>query len=419
MKKLMIFIIISAVLSGCTAEIPTETSVTTLVSAAEASAENVKIADGEALYKAEYEEAIKQRNISKDITFSGIEKTKDIRYGNLLQNLKSTSLPGLVCPDKENDILYFTNLNENETLCKYENGKVTELLPVTAKSINLWDGYLYYICDSENPVGIPRYNTNEFRVWYTGDIYRYNLETAENELLIETDAYNLIVSDYGLDFSAGENYSCEKYTFGTSERYYHADFDGENIAESGFYPIIDEYLGIYYGENKLEAQDGAFVFRNTETNDFAEFISRTETCDCAMISGDSFYYCPNFKNYRLNEKGNIVSRNALTVINLLTGECIEYENLGFTTDYAVLGDKIYICGGLNFTVIENGRKKPMLTELHGINDGRHEFAALYTDGETLYAADDRKGIYIVEPNSHETGLVYYEIGEKNRTEVEK
>ena len=28
----------------------------------------------------------------------------------------------------------------------------------------------------------------------------------------------------------------------------------------------------------------------------------------------------------------------------------------------------------------------------------------------MYAADDRKGIYIVEPNDTQTGLRYYDIG---------
>lgn len=423
MKKITALIIFTAFITSCNAseepaavtETPAVTSVTTIVSTA--IAENKT--DGEALYEAEYAEAVRQRDISSDVRFTGIEKTTDIKYGNLLQNLKNTALPGLICPDNENGILYFTNLSENETLCKLEDGVITELLPVTAKAINLWDGFLYYICDTESPTEIPRNSTGEFRVKYTGDIYRYDIETGENELLIQTNAYNLIVSDFGLDFSAGENYSCEKYTFGTSERYYHADFDGSSITETGTFPIIDDYLGIYYGENRLEANDGAFVLRNTDTGSLTELISRKETCDSAVIAEDVFYYRPNFKNYRLNEKGNTVSRNALTAINLITGEITEYDNLGFTTDYAVIDGRIYMCNGLNFILLENGQKKPMLLELHGMNDGRHEFIALYTDGKTLYAADDRLGIYVVEPTPYGNGLEYYEIGGSSAYEEEK
>ncbi len=168
-----------------------------------------------------------------------VKKTGEVRFGNLLQNCTSITLPGLVCPDTENDILYFTNLSDGETLCKLENVAVTELLPVTAKSINLWDGYLYYICDSDNPVGIPRNkSTMEFRIAYTGDIYRCNISTGENELLIKTDAYTLIVSDNSLDYSARRNYSCEKITCEQDMRCYHADFDGGNVVENPAYPII-------------------------------------------------------------------------------------------------------------------------------------------------------------------------------------
>ncbi len=80
------------------------------------------------------------------------------------------------------------------------------------------------------------------------------------------------------------------------------------------------------------------------------------------------------------------------------------------TDYAIIGDTAYVCGGLNFSVFRDGRQLPGGLELHGFSDSMHEFIALYTDGETLYAADDRKGIYIVEPNDTQTGLRYYEIG---------
>ncbi len=78
-----------------------------------------------------------------------------------------------------------------------------------------------------------------------------------------------------------------------------------------------------------------------------------------------------------------------------------------------------MCNGLNFILLENGKKKPMLLELHGMNDGRHEFIALYTDGKTLYAADDRLGIYVVEPTPYGNGLEYYEIGGSSAYEEEK
>ncbi|MDE7192326.1 MAG: DUF5050 domain-containing protein, partial [Oscillospiraceae bacterium] len=365
--------------------------------------------DGETLFLAEYNEAVRQRDISKEVEYVPVKKSSEVRYGNLPQNFTSETLPGLVCPDTENDILYFTNLSDKETLCKLENGIVTELLPVTAKSINLWNGYLYYICDSDNMTGIPRNRTGEFRIAYTGDIFRYNISTGENELLIETNAYTLIVSDNGLDYSAGRNYSYEKLAYNKDRRLYHADFDGGNIIENPVYPVIDSFLGIYYGEYRLEAADGAIMLRSTKTDEVSPLLSRSETVDAAALVGDILYYCPNFRNYRLNFPENVVSRNELCGIDLSTGEKFSAGEFNFMTDYAVVGGKAYLCSGVNFNVFENGMTRSAIMELHGFTDGTHEFAALYTDGERLYAADDRKGIYNIEEN--ETGgLIYYEIG---------
>lgn len=365
--------------------------------------------NGTELYEAEYAEARRQQDISQPVEYLPVAKTKDVRYGNLPQNLTSDILPGLVCPDAETGTLYFTNLSDGETLCKLENGVITEILPVTAKSINLWDGSLYYICDTENPVGIPKFN-GEFRTAYTGDIYRYDLATGETTLLIETDAYRLVVSEYGLDWSAGVNYSCEKYTFGTSEHYYHADIDGGNITENAEFPIIDDWLGLYYGDYQTETADGAIVLRDMQSGETVPVLSHAETLDYSAIVGDILYYCPNFRNYRMNESGNIVSKNTLCGIDLSTGESFTVAKTAYMTDYAIVGDTAYICGGLNFSVYRDGNQLSGRLELHGFNDSKHEFIALYTDGENLYAADDRKGIYIVEPNDTQTGLRYYDIG---------
>ena len=80
----------------------------------------------------------------------------------------------------------------------------------------------------------------------------------------------------------------------------------------------------------------------------------------------------------------------------------------------MINDTVYICSGLNFSVYQDGKQQPGNLELHGFNDATHEFIALYTDGEKLYAADDRKGIYIIEQNDTETGLRYYNIGGEPR-----
>ena len=159
-----------------------------------------------------------------------------------------------------------------------------------------------------------------------------------------------MVSEYGLDWSAGVNYSCEKYTFGTSEHYYHADIDGGNITENAEFPIIDDWLGLYYGDYQTETADGAIVLRDMQSGETVPVLSRAETLDYSAIVGDILYYCPNFRNYRMNESGNIVSKNTLCGIDLSTGESFTVAKTAYMTDYAIVGDTAYICGGLNFSV---------------------------------------------------------------------
>lgn len=409
-----LFVAISTAITGCSDNSPEITASDNSATDTSIGCETDEVSPeiqsyGSELYHAEYSEAKRQREISETVEYLPVTQNKEVKYGNLLQNLTSDILPGLICPDTETGTLYFTNLSDSETLCKLENGVITELLPVTAKSINLWEGCLYYICDTENPLRIPKYN-GEFRIAYTGDIYRYDLSTGENTLLIETDAYRMVVSEYGIDWSAGVNYSCEKYTFGTSEHYYHADIDGNNITENYEFPIIDDWLGMYYGNYQLETADGAIILRDMQSEETIPVLSRAETFDASSIVGDILYYCPDFKNYRLNEPGNIVSKNTLCGIDLSTGESFTVGKTSYMTDYATVGDTVYLCGGLNFSVYRDGKQLPGSLELHGFNDATHEFIALYTDGKNLYAADDRKGIYIVEQNDTGTGLRYYNIG---------
>ena len=150
-----------------------------------------------------------------------------------------------------------------------------------------------------------------------------------------------MVSEYGLDWSAGVNYSCEKYTLGTSEHYYHADIDGGNITENAEFPIIDDWLGLYYGDYQTETADGAIVLRDMQSGETVPVLSRAETLDYSAIVGDILYYCPNFRNYRMNESGNIVSKNTLCGIDLSTGESFTVAKTAYMTDYAIVGDTAY------------------------------------------------------------------------------
>lgn len=407
MKKRIITAVLSvSLLTGCSSD--GDTSVrqtqaaqsTTQTTAKEYPEETAKQTDRVGIYNAQQAEISRQKEISTEISFTGIDSEDVIRYGNLPQNLKNDRMPALICHDAENDILYFTNLNENETLCKLENGMVTELLPVTAKALNLWNGYLYYICDSDDPMGLYKADGG-YRIASTGDIWRYELATGKNELLAETDAFNMVVSENGIDYSCGDFALVEidghRYHL-NDKRYMHCDPDGGNITETMSEPIIDDTLGIYYGEYQLTAEDGSISFISSYAN--AAVLSRNVRSLCTTIVGDILY--------TLRSTGKD-SENELLCIDLTTGERTVYDGIGYTTDFAVVGDTIWLCHGTSFTKIKDGVKKRMILELHGFSDTGHELVCLYTDGETLYAADDRRGIYVIKENDYGTGVSYDDV----------
>ncbi|MBQ9947461.1 MAG: DUF5050 domain-containing protein [Oscillospiraceae bacterium] len=348
-------------------------------------------------YNAQQAEIARQKELSAEVQFTGIDTEEAVSYGNLLQNLKNDRMPALICHDNENDIMYFTNLNDSETLFKLENGVVTELLPVTAKALNLWNGYLYYICDSDDPVGLYKAEGG-YRIASTGDIWRYELATGKNELLVETDAFNMVVSENGIDYSCGDFDLVEidghRYHL-NDKQYMHCDHDGGYITETVSEPIVDDTLGIYYGEYQLTADDGSISFITPDAN--VAVLPRNVRSLCTTVVGDKLY------TLRSTRKD---SENELLCIDLITGERIAYSGIGYTTDFAVVGDTIWLCHGTSFTKIKDGVKKRMILELHNFSDTGHELVCLYTDGRTLYAADDRRGIYVIEENEYGTGVSY-------------
>ncbi len=79
------------------------------------------------------------------------------------------------------------------------------------------------------------------------------------------------------------------------------------------------------------------TLRNMGTGESAEVLSRKETCNCASIVGDILYYFPNYSNNRLNTAEKNVLWDELCGIDLASGETFSAGEMGFMTDYAVIG----------------------------------------------------------------------------------
>ncbi len=372
MKRITALIIITVLLSGCTVKEPIGVSGepvgTTVAVSAPATSETLFGEELEPLFQ-------KDTEFKKDTPdFTPVISTCDINYGNLPCNLNIMYMSGFVCPDTENDILYFTDLGNTNHICKLEDGVVTELVSQSGCYLNLWDGWLYYICDSENPVGYSGYT-----ILKSGDIWRYNLATGESELFYEADVYTLKISDYGIDFHSGyvekttDEGGVEITTFNLDT--YRVDFSGDNLCKL----MNGGDVVTYYGENILVNHNGYKSFYNTESNTYTDILSRHTNYH--TINGDWLTYL----------HGDF---NEISTLNLTTGETRSFKNksVPYIYGYAWMGDILYAAmDGAIIEITDNGAKAVRIA----IEEGQNHITAesIMTDGEHLYGLTNNFRLY--------------------------
>ncbi len=364
MKKLFTLIVISAILCSCTTEVPSKTDENITSTAETITSEIIDINEIEAIRNASFE---RQKKLSHKITFSPITNGYSVKYGNHLQNLKNTFLSGAVCYDSENDILYFTYYGGTNTLSKLENGHITEIIPFSAHGLNLWGGYLYYIADTDNPV-TKTYYGQHFNVF--GDIYRYNLETDENELFIDTNAHSLYVSEKGIQYTAGDIYTCVDGSKLKDERVFTTDFERTEIIEADIYPTAD-CDGIYYGDYKLMPAEGAIAFVN-DNGDVCEVLPYNKNYYNIKLCGDNF-------GAAFAENGTY----KLYTLNLKTGESFTYGGFVCIQDYVWIDDILYLTDGACIYECISGNKKSYYVQ-HVVEYIPRDISNLYTDGKNMY-----------------------------------
>lgn len=388
MKKICFLLLFSVLLCGCS---DSEKSVSGSLSEVTYNSEineeiinNRDETDGEKIRNEYLKELEFQKTSAHKADFKPIENGYSVKTGNQLQNIKNCMCSGAVCFDNESGILYFTDLGGSDTLCKSENGMVTELVQATALCINLWGDYLYYICNTDKPVGL------DFPLMCAyGDIYRYNIRTGENELFIETNANALAVTEKGIEYTAGEKYTY-KYEGMTDtavdEHMYHKDYDKRNISESDIYPIIESCLGLYYSSGKITPKDGVISLA-LDNDNTTELLSRESVNVYLTIYND--WLCTRNK------------LNSLYCLNLKTGEEQIYEGFSIIQDYIWIDEILYISDGSSLYKCQNGEKQRFYIEQPNPNKPA-DISVLQTDGSNIYAVTNYGKLYILELNETET-----------------
>jgi len=359
MKRIIALLVVSALLCGCTK--------TPEVTTASTTAETAPITTAQP-FGEELEPMFCNDTEFKNDTpsFTPITKTCDVKYGNLPCNLSGFKQTGFICPDTENNILYFTDLGKTNNICQKEDGKITELVHKSGSYLNLWNGWLYYICDSETPINSDTLSAK------SGDIWRYNISTGENELFFETDAYTLMISDYGVDFAAGyprtiEYEGAEATVYETA--LYRVDFNGENLCKI----MEGGEAFVYYGESILVNNNGYKSFYNTKNNTYTSILPRSGVSSVSQ-NGDWLTYIG----------GN--TSTSIHAVNVRTGEMRFFEDkkhFQYIYGYVWIGEILYAAVDNGFVKITADSSEYIEVELEEITKSATAVSVM-TDGINLY-----------------------------------
>ena len=393
MKRIIALLVVSALLCGCT---KTPEATTTVTTTETAPVTNV-YPFGEEL-EPKFPNDMEYKKDAPD--FTPITRTRDVKYGNLPCNLNIIYMSGFICPDTGNDILYFTDLGNTNHICKKENGKITELVPQSGSYLNLWDGWLYYICDSENPVGYSGYVSLR-----SGDIWRYNLETGENQLFYEVDAYTLMISDYGIDFHSGnvEKSTDESGLETTTYKLdlYRIDFNGENLCKL----MNGGENAVFYGENILVNHNGYKSFYNIESNTYTDILPRNTYSH--TVNGDWLTYLDR-------------TFTEITALNLKTGEIRSFksDSVPLIYGYVWVGDTLY--ASMDYGIIEISDKGAKAVKI-AIEKGQSIVTAesIMTDGKHLYGLTTNFRLYRYDYDEMTGMYRAVEMGENDSAVKEK
>lgn len=369
MKKLLLIIIASILFSGCSSaqsEYYTETAQTTLYYG---TTERTRATLPEPVT----EESDLLPPEAPEINFTGL---KDIgqtpQQGNMPSNLGHFAFSGLVCPDAERNCTYISAIGYDNLLHKFVNGEDGGVIfDKTAWAVNVWDGMIYCLADSDSP--LPEIRMGGFmNTDNGGDIYRINPDTGEAELILDSNAVDLYIADGILYYTRRSWCKPNLADFET----FTCSLSGENSESLG--TAVIGFCGIYpvvYGDEC----DYYAQLLNPETGERIPFTDKYGI-RCFSLIGNKAYYC----------NGGIYE------LDLITGEERSVSPpQDFCNGYAVMCDDIY-CGWIaTYTVNpefsrEQGSKlwthyESDLKRLHNDMVSAGYYEPYYTDGECIYA----------------------------------
>ena len=195
MKKIILFVFtISIMLSACTSntEKSNEPSYRTI---SEREDDSLTMTDTPVSERADMDAAEDDMtdNIDEYPGFTGIVSDYETpKCANLSINIKHVNRLCLICPDSENDAIYYVNYDKDNYIYQLKDGSSTLLLNMKADFLQLWNGELYF-------VGVNQDSSLSHII--LSNIYKYNLETEELTLIWEAEITWLFLNSDGIYYT--------------------------------------------------------------------------------------------------------------------------------------------------------------------------------------------------------------------------
>lgn len=306
---------------------------------------------------AESSSSLKEEPWPYHLEFDGISPTGTNKAGNLSLNYKMDyeSLSNFICPDEDNELLYYVNYGLDNYIYKLKGGICSLVLEKEAYFLNLWDNKLYFLCKNENQYG---------------DIYCYDLDTNKLQLIKNSNAHILIVDSLGIYYEDIVDLSTGEVAF------YRLDFNHE-ISKTLYHPYLQSY---YQYQLIADGEKNGVYLVDSKTQE-EHFIAPIHYYDYGIKIYDN--------NFIFNKDG------VFYLLNLLTGDKTtirwmkkEKNEVIPAVDYILMDNIIYLHNHITID-LASGLVTPYYVRYIDYKDAFNT-RCLYTDGNKVYAIVDFK-----------------------------
>ncbi len=306
--------------------------------------------------------------------FGGISISKPSPVlGNSQQNIKYPLYSGLVCRDEKRDCTYVSAEGYDYKLYKCSGGSYELIFDKTVWGMNVVGDSLYCIMNTEKPI-YPFVSGNV----RTGDIYRIDLYTMEEELILDVDALSLAVTDDELYYISGIDFDARcvcSYNISTGVT------KSINSNTLGFY---GEY--ILFGSTVKDIPDSLYNVRTEET---VRFTDNNAIYTASVVDDDLYFSSQRGALYRINmTTGEVIDINPKNIGTITVYKDAEYEE---TINAPIPVGGYVVVDGYTYLVFDyfavkiayDGTYEVFYTGVTASSS--YYYDALFYDGEIIYA----------------------------------